>query len=37
MASWGMQGRFIPLVWMVGGILQFLLGTLVAGYFYREE
>ena len=36
-AAWGMQGRFMPLVWMLGGMLQLVVGTLVAGWVYKEE
>ena len=36
-ASWGLQGRFMPLVWMVSGIAQLVVGTLVAGWVYKEE
>jgi len=36
-AAWGMQGRFMPLVWMLGGIIQLVAGTLVAGWVYKEE
>ncbi len=37
MATWGREGRFIPLVWMASGLLSYLIGALVAGYVYREE
>ena len=36
-ACWGMQGRFMPLVWMVSGIVQMVVGTLAAGWLYKEE
>ncbi len=36
-AAWGMQGRFMPLVWMLGGMVQMIVGTLIAGWLYKEE
>jgi hypothetical protein len=36
-AAWGLQGRFMPLVWMVSGIVELVVGTLVAGWVYKEE
>ena len=36
-ASWGLQGRFMPPVWMVSGIVEMVVGTLVAGWVYKEE
>jgi len=35
-ASWGQEGRFLPMVWMVGGLVQYIFGALVAGLLYRE-
>jgi hypothetical protein len=35
-ASWAHTGRFMPLVWMIAGILECTLGALVAGALYRE-
>jgi hypothetical protein len=37
MATWGIQGRFLPFVWMLSGLAQFLLGTLLAGFIYKEK
>jgi hypothetical protein len=36
-ASWSPAGRFIPLVTMIAGLIQFLLGALLAGFLYKEE
>jgi hypothetical protein len=36
MVCWGLQGRMMPFVWMVSGIAEFILGTLLAGWIYRE-
>lgn len=36
MASWGLQGRFIALVWMLSGLLEYVAGTLLAGSLYKE-
>ncbi len=36
MASWGMQGRFIALVWMLSGLVEYVAGTLLAGFLYKE-
>ena len=36
-ASWGAQGRFLPLMWMGSGIVELVVGTLVAGCIYKEE
>jgi hypothetical protein len=35
--SWGQQGRFLPLVWMCTGIVELVVGTLVAGWVYKDE
>lgn len=35
--SWGQQGRFLPTVWMLSGIVELVVGTLVAGWLYKEE
>ncbi len=36
MASWGQQGRLLPFAWMVVGIVEVIVGTLVAGWLYKE-
>ncbi len=36
-ASWGQQGRFLPAMWMVSGIVELVVGTLVAGWLYKEQ
>ena len=35
-ASWSAIGRFVPMVWMLSGIVECVVGTLVAGMMYRE-
>jgi len=35
-ASWSAMGRFVPMIWMVWGIVEFVVGTLVAGALYKE-
>jgi hypothetical protein len=37
MASWGQQGRFLPFVWMCTGIIELVVGTLLAGWVYKEN
>ena len=36
-ASWSPAGRFIPLLWMLSGLAEYLLASLLAGFLYREE
>ena len=36
-ASWSMVGRFVPLVWLVFGVIGTTAGALVAGALYKEE
>lgn len=35
-ASWSAVGRFVPLVWLVSGLIGVILGALVAGALYKE-
>ncbi len=35
-ASWSAAGRFLPLVWLVSGLIGIILGALVAGALYKE-
>lgn len=35
-ASWSAVGRFVPLMWMITGIIETMIGTLVAGAMYKE-
>jgi hypothetical protein len=37
LACWSPAGRLIPLVWMLSGLAEYVLATLLAGYLYREE
>jgi len=36
-ASWSAVGRFVPLVWLVFGVIGTVAGALVAGALYKEE
>lgn len=36
-ASWSAAGRFVPLVWLVFGLIGTIAGTFVAGALYKEE
>ncbi|MEJ2368630.1 MAG: hypothetical protein P8Z49_09880 [Acidobacteriota bacterium] len=37
MACWSPVGRFFPFVWMITGICEVILATLLAGRIYRER
>ncbi len=36
-ASWSAVGRFVPLVWLIFGLIGTIAGALVAGALYKEE
>ncbi len=36
-ASWSPVGRFVPLVWLIFGLIGTIAGALVAGALYKEE
>lgn len=36
-AAWVAAGRFIPMVWMIAGVLSVVAATVVAGALYKEE
>jgi len=36
-ASWSAVGRFVPLVWLIFGLIGTTAGALVAGALYKEE
>ncbi len=36
-ASWSAAGRFVPLVWLIFGVIGTTAGALVAGALYKEE
>jgi len=36
-ASWSAVGRFVPLVWLIFGLIGAIAGALVAGALYKEE
>lgn len=36
-ASWSAVGRFVPLIWLIFGMIGTIAGSLVAGALYKEE